>query len=120
MLERLAQQDEFDVVVIGAGATGLGVALDAASRGMSVLIVDAQDWASGHASRSGKHIGGDVRAIACPHLWGRVKEALYERRLLLQNAPSLVRAQNFVIPLHKNKEVRHKAPTKTEPKKFFS
>ncbi len=98
MLERLAQQDEFDVVVIGAGATGLGVALDAASRGMSVLIVDAQDWASGHASRSGKHIGGDVRAIACPHLWGRVKEALYERRLLLQNAPSLVRAQNFVIP----------------------
>lgn len=44
MIERLERQDEFDVTVIGAGATGLGVALDAASRGMSVLIVDGQDW----------------------------------------------------------------------------
>ena len=52
MIERLERQDEFDVTVIGAGATGLGVALDAASRGMSVLIVDGQDWASGHASRA--------------------------------------------------------------------
>lgn len=98
MLERLTRQDEFDVVVIGAGATGLGVALDAASRGMSVLVVDAQDWASGYASRSGKHIGSDVRLLACPAHWSKVREALYERRLLLQNAPSLVRAQNFVIP----------------------
>lgn len=97
MLERLAQQDEFDVAVIGAGATGLGVALDAASRGMSVLIVDAQDWASGSTSRSGKHIGSDVRLLACPAQWGKVRDALYERRLLLQNAPALVRAQSYVI-----------------------
>lgn len=98
MLERLKRQDEFDVAVIGAGTTGLGVALDAASRGMSVLVVDAQDWASGYSSRSGKHIGSDVRFLACPAHWAKVREALYERRLLLQNAPSLVRAQNFVIP----------------------
>ena len=98
MIERLERQDEFDVTVIGAGATGLGVALDAASRGMSVLIVDGQDWASGHASRSGKHIGSDIRRLVCPAGWARVREELYERRLLLQNAPSLVRAQNYVIP----------------------
>lgn len=98
MLGRLKRQDEFDVVVIGAGATGLGVALDAASRGMSVLVVDAQDWAAGRSSRSGKHIGSDIGLLSCPARWGRVREALYERRLLLQNAPSLVRAQNFVIP----------------------
>ena len=98
MIERLERQDEFDVAVIGAGATGLGVALDAASRGMSVLIVDGQDWASGHASRSSKHIGSDIRRLVCPARWDRVREELYERRLLLQNAPSLVRAQNYVIP----------------------
>ena len=98
MIERLERQDEFDVAVIGAGATGLGVALDASSRGMSVLIVDGQDWASGHASRSSKHIGSDIRRLVCPARWDRVREELYERRLLLQNAPSLVRAQNYVIP----------------------
>lgn len=98
MLARLARQDEFDVAVIGAGTAGLGVALDAASRGMSVLIVDAQDWASGHASRSDKHIGSDIRLLVNPARWSRIREDLYERRLLLQNAPSLVRAQSFVIP----------------------
>ena len=82
MIERLERQDEFDVAVIGAGATGLGVALDAASRGMSVLIVDGQDWASGHASRSSKHIGSDIRRLVCPARWDRVREELYERRLL--------------------------------------
>ena len=74
MIERLERQDEFDVAVIGAGATGLGVALDAASRGMSVLIVDGQDWASGHASRSSKHIGSDIRRLVCPARWDRVRE----------------------------------------------
>ncbi len=97
MLQRLREQDEFDVVVVGAGTTGLGVALDAASRGMSVLVVEAQDWASGVSSRSGKHIGGDVRTAVCPARWGRLREALYERRLLLQNAPAFVRAQNHAI-----------------------
>lgn len=93
MIERLERQDEFDVTVIGAGATGLGVALDAASRGMSVLIVDGQDWASGHASRSGKHIGSDIRRLVCPAGWARVREELYERRLLCKCAESCARTE---------------------------
>lgn len=61
MLEMLRSARPFDVVVIGAGATGLGVAVDAASRGLKTLVVDAQDFAAGTSSRSTKLIHGGVR-----------------------------------------------------------
>lgn len=88
---------EWDMIVIGGGATGLGVALDAASRGFKTLLLEQSDFAKGTSSRSTKLVHGGVRYLA----QGDVKlvyEALYERGLLLQNAPHLVNIQSFVIP----------------------
>ncbi|MBA9076663.1 glycerol-3-phosphate dehydrogenase/oxidase [Rufibacter quisquiliarum] len=85
------------MIVIGGGATGLGVALDAASRGFKTLLLEQSDFAKGTSSRSTKLVHGGVRYLA----QGDVKlvyEALYERGLLLQNAPHLVNIQSFVIP----------------------
>ena len=87
----------WDMIVIGGGATGLGVALDAASRGYRTLLLEQADFAKGTSSRSTKLVHGGVRYLA----QGDVKlvyEALYERGLLLQNAPHLVSVQPFVIP----------------------
>ncbi len=100
MLARLQSQRDFDVVIIGAGATGLGVAVDAASRGLSVAVVDSQDFCAGTSSRSTKLIHGGLRYLANPLEWPRVREALFERRLLLQNAPQIVRAQTFIMPCY--------------------
>lgn len=100
MLERLRSGESFDVVVIGGGATGLGVAVDAASRGLKTLVVDAQDFGAGTSSRSTKLIHGGVRYMKNPRDWPLVKEALAERRLLLKNAPKLVHAQSFVMPCY--------------------
>ena len=89
----------WDVLVIGGGATGLGAAVDAASRGYKVLLVEQADFAKGTSSRSTKLVHGGVRYLA----QGDVKlvfEALRERGLLLKNAPHLVRVQSFVIPAY--------------------
>ena len=89
----------WDVLVVGGGATGLGVAVDAASRGYKVLLVEQSDFAKGTSSRSTKLVHGGVRYLA----QGDVKlvfEALRERGLLLKNAPHLVRVQSFVIPAY--------------------
>jgi len=97
-LERMRSQ-EFDVVVIGAGVVGAGVALDAATRGLSVCVVEARDFASGTSSRSSKLIHGGLRYLE--HLnFDLVREALRERGLLLQRiAPHLVRPVPFLLPL---------------------
>ncbi len=100
MLARLRSGESFDVVVIGGGATGLGVAVDAASRGLKTLVVDAQDFGAGTSSRSTKLIHGGVRYMKNPRDWPLVKEALAERRLLLKNAPQLVKALPFVLPCY--------------------
>lgn len=100
MIERLQKTQNFDVVVIGGGATGLGVALDAATRGLKVALFDAQDFAAGTSSRSTKLIHGGVRYLSNPRDWSLIQEALYERRLLINNAPELVRAQRFVVPCY--------------------
>ena len=91
------RKSAWDMIVIGGGATGLGVALDAASRGYKTLLLEQSDFAKGTSSRSTKLVHGGVRYLA----QGDVKlvyEALHERGLLLQNAPHLVSVQPFVIP----------------------
>ncbi len=90
---------EFDVVVIGGGITGVGCALDAASRGLSVALIEQRDLASGTSSRSSKLIHGGLRYLEQFH-FQLVREALHERALLRQTiAPHLVRPIPFVYPL---------------------
>jgi glycerol-3-phosphate dehydrogenase len=87
----------FDVTIIGGGATGLGVALDAASRGFKTLLLEQADFAKGTSSRSTKLIHGGVRYLGQGDI-KLVYEALFERGLLLKNAPHLVSMQPFIIP----------------------
>ncbi|WP_119726489.1 glycerol-3-phosphate dehydrogenase/oxidase [Thermomonospora amylolytica] len=97
-LQRLADT-EFDVLVIGGGIVGAGAALDAISRGLSVALVEARDWASGTSSRSSKLIHGGLRYLE-QRDFGLVREALRERSLLLTRlAPHLVRPVPFLYPL---------------------
>jgi len=88
---------EWDIVVIGGGASGLGAALEAASRGYETLLLEQADFAKGTSSRSTKLIHGGVRYLAQGDI-ALVYEALNERGLLMQNAPHLVKNQTFVIP----------------------
>jgi glycerol-3-phosphate dehydrogenase len=89
----------FDVLIIGGGATGLGVAVDSASRGYSTALVEAADFASGTSSRSTKLVHGGVRYLAQGNV-GLVREALRERGLLLQNAPHLAHELRFLVPTY--------------------
>jgi glycerol-3-phosphate dehydrogenase len=96
--EHLARLDgEFDVLVIGGGATGLGIAVDAATRGYRTVLVEARDFASGTSSRSTKLIHGGVRYLAQGRV-GLVREALQERALLRRNAPHLVKELPIILP----------------------
>ena len=93
------REETFDVVVIGGGATGTGCALDAASRGLSVALLEARDFASGTSSRSSKLVHGGLRYLEQME-FGLVHEALRERGLLLNViAPHLVRPVPFLLPL---------------------
>ena len=96
-LQEVNRGQTWDFVVVGGGATGLGVALDAAARGFKTLLLEQADFAKGTSSRSTKLVHGGVRYLAQGNI-SLVFEALYERGLLLQNAPHLVRVQSFVIP----------------------
>jgi len=87
----------FDIAVIGGGATGLGVALDAAARGFSVALFEADDFAKGTSSRSTKLVHGGVRYLAQGNV-ALVREALQERACLLANAPHLAQPLAFVMP----------------------
>src|SRR5215211_8014651 len=89
--------DRFDVVVIGGGITGAGVALDAASRGYSVALVERDDYAVGTSSRSSKMVHGGLRYLQNFDL-GLVREALLERQLMVQLAPHLVYPTPFLVP----------------------
>jgi glycerol-3-phosphate dehydrogenase len=95
--ERQSSQEPWDVLVIGGGATGAGVALDAAARGFSVLLLEREDFAKGTSSRSTKLIHGGVRYLEQGNL-SLVTEALKERGLLRQNAPHLVHDVPFIVP----------------------
>src|SRR6202042_135651 len=87
----------YDVLVIGGGITGAGVALDAASRGYSVALVEQADYASGTSSRSSKLVHGGLRYLQNFDL-GLVREALLERRLMVRLAPHLVRPLPMIVP----------------------
>ncbi|MGP4029157.1 glycerol-3-phosphate dehydrogenase/oxidase [Actinomadura sp. 3N407] len=92
-------ETEFDVLVVGGGIVGAGAALDAISRGLSVALVEARDWAAGTSSRSSKLIHGGLRYLE-QRDFGLVREALRERSLLLHRlAPHLVRPVQFLYPL---------------------
>src|SRR5881409_1865976 len=95
-LETLAEET-FDVAVIGGGITGAGVALDAASRGYSVALLERADFASGTSSRSSKLVHGGLRYLQNFDL-GLVREALLERGLLTSLAPHLVKPLPLVVP----------------------
>src|SRR6266705_1841152 len=89
--------ERFDVVVIGGGITGAGVALDAASRGYSVALVEREDFAAGTSSRSSKLVHGGLRYLQNFDL-GLVREALLERGLMTNLAPHLVRPLPLLVP----------------------
>ncbi len=90
-------EDRLDLVVVGGGVTGAGVALDAASRGYSVAILERDDWAIGTSSRSSKMVHGGLRYLQNFDL-GLVREALLERQLMVQLAPHLVYPTPFLVP----------------------
>ncbi len=102
-IQRLAEE-EFDLLIIGGGITGAGAARDAASRGMKVALVEAQDFAQGTSSRSSKLIHGGIRYLENLE-FGLVFEALSERRLLFEIAPHLVHPLRFVLPLYQSSRV---------------
>ncbi|MDH4052641.1 MAG: glycerol-3-phosphate dehydrogenase/oxidase [Rubrivivax sp.] len=97
---RLATAPAWDLVVVGGGATGTGLALDAAARGFSVALFEADDFAKGTSSRSTKLVHGGVRYLAQGDI-GLVREALHERGLLLANAPHLAQRVPFVMPSYR-------------------
>jgi glycerol-3-phosphate dehydrogenase len=99
-IERLHSTKEFDICVIGGGATGLGIAVDAASRGCKTVLLEKYDFAKGTSSRSTKLVHGGVRYLQQGNI-KLVMEALKERGLLKKNAPHLVKNQSFVIPNYK-------------------
>jgi glycerol-3-phosphate dehydrogenase len=96
----LAEDRQWDVAIIGGGATGLGVALDAALRGFSVVLIESHDFASGTSSRATKLVHGGVRYLAQGNL-PLVREALHERAHLLHNAPHLAQPLAFVMPAYR-------------------
>ena len=96
-LEQLDQVAEWDVVIIGGGASGLGIALDSANRGYKTLLLEKNDFAKGTSSRSTKLVHGGVRYLQNGDI-SLVIEALKERGIMRKNAPHLVRDLSFVIP----------------------
>jgi glycerol-3-phosphate dehydrogenase len=97
---QLSRSEGFDVLVVGGGATGLGVALDAAARGWSVALVEANDFAKGTSSRATKLVHGGVRYLAQGNL-SLVREALSERAMLLTHASHLAQPLAFVMPSYR-------------------
>ncbi len=99
MIERL-QDEEFEILVVGGGATGLGVAVDAASRGYRTGLLEAEDFAKATSSRSTKLVHGGVRYLEQMDI-SLVTEALRERGIFYRNAPHIVRDLPFIVPRYK-------------------
>jgi glycerol-3-phosphate dehydrogenase len=97
LVERLTAAREWDLAIVGGGATGCGLALDAAARGFSVVLVESHDFAKGTSSRATKLAHGGVRYLAQGDI-GLVREALRERAAMLANAPHVAQRLPFVMP----------------------
>ena len=97
LLQNLEESTSWDVIIIGGGATGLGIAMDAATRNYKTLLVEQADFAKGTSSKATKLVHGGVRYMAQGDL-GLVREACHERGLLLKNAPHITKNETFVIP----------------------
>jgi glycerol-3-phosphate dehydrogenase len=97
LFQQLISTDSFDIAIIGGGATGLGVALDAAARGFKVALFESHDFAKGTSSRATKLVHGGVRYLAQGNI-SLVREALHERTTLLANAPHIAQPLPFVMP----------------------
>src|SRR5690242_20885791 len=91
------RREPWDFVIVGGGATGIGIAIDAAARGYSALLVEQSDFGKGTSSRSTKLVHGGVRYLEQGNL-KLVREALKERGWLLQNAPQVTKKLGFIIP----------------------
>ena len=100
LLARLREPKPWDAVIIGGGATGLGIAVDAAARGLRVALIEARDFGSGTSSRSTKLVHGGVRYLAQGNV-KLVREALEERATLLSIAPHIVHPLEFVVPCYR-------------------
>ena len=99
-LARVSERTQpWDIVIIGGGATGVGCALDAASRGLEVLLLEQHDLGKGTSSRSTKLVHGGVRYLRQGNI-SLVREALRERGILLKNAPHVVHKQEFIVPCY--------------------
>lgn len=98
MLQQMESVSQWDLIIIGGGATGLGAALDAAVRGYKTLLIEQHDFAKGTSSRSTKLVHGGVRYLAQGNI-KLVVEALKERGRLLRNAPHITSTQSFVLPV---------------------
>ena len=94
-----SRTDPWDIIVIGGGATGVGCAVDAASRGCDVLLLEQHDFGKGTSSRSTKLIHGGVRYLRQGNI-SLVRESLKERGILLRNAPHVVHSQEFIVPCY--------------------
>jgi len=100
MIEKVRKNTEiYDFIIIGGGATGIGIALEASARGYSVILLEKSDFTKSTSSKSTKLVHGGVRYLAQGDV-GLVREAVVERGLLTQNAPHLVKNQSFIIPTH--------------------
>lgn len=100
LFARLSEDKVYDLAVVGGGATGLGVALDAAARGFSVVLMESHDFAKGTSSRATKLVHGGVRYLAQGNI-ALVREALHERATLLNNAGHIAQPLAFVMPSYK-------------------
>src|ERR1700736_174457 len=100
MIRALESTSEWELCIIGGGATGLGAAVDAASRGFKTILLEQYDFAKGTSSRSTKLVHGGVRYLQQGNI-KLVMEALHERGLLRKNAPHLVKNQSFILPNYK-------------------
>ncbi len=96
---KIKSTDKWDVVIIGGGASGLGIAVESTSRGYATLLVEQSDFAKSTSSKSTKLVHGGVRYLAQGNI-GLVREASIERGLLSRNAPHLVKNQTFIIPVY--------------------